>query len=96
MLKLGGKLIFWIFRLTFMNRNNLVFENLALRQQLAVQQRSIKRPKLRYRDRLFWYMLSLLWTDWKSTILIVKPDLCQMASDMIQAVLALEIKIQAG
>ena len=73
-MKLGLELIFWIFRLTFSNRHKLVLENLALRQQLAVQQRSIKRPKLRDRDRFFWYMLSQLWIEWRSTLLIVKPE----------------------
>lgn len=73
-MQLGLELIFWLFRVIFTNHNNLVLENLALRQQLAVQQRSIKRPKLRNRDRLFWYMLSQLWTDWKSTLLIIKPE----------------------
>jgi hypothetical protein len=37
------------------------FENLALRQQLAVQSQSVKRPKLRVRDRFFWACLSQLW-----------------------------------
>ncbi len=74
MLKLGGKLIFWIFRLVFKDRNNIMLENLALRQQLAVQKRNIKRPRLRNRDRFFWILLSQIWTDWKSTLLIVKPE----------------------
>ena len=71
---MGLELIFWIFRLTFKNRNNLVLENLALRQQLAVQQRSIKRIKLRNQDRFFWSLLSQLWTDWKFNLFIVKPE----------------------
>ncbi|MCK4560909.1 MAG: integrase core domain-containing protein [Calditrichia bacterium] len=74
MLKLAVKLVFGIFRLIFKNRNNLIFENLALRQQLAVQRRNIKRPCLRNRDRFFWALLSQIWTDWKSTLLIVKPE----------------------
>ena len=32
-------------------------ENLALRQQLAVVSQSVKRPKLRPRDRVFWVLL---------------------------------------
>ena len=68
------ELVFWIFRLILKDRNKLILENLALRQQLAVQKQSIKRPRLRNRDRLFWYMLSQLWIDWKSTLLIVKPE----------------------
>jgi hypothetical protein len=52
----------------------LILENLALRQQLLVQQRTIKRPKLQNRDRLFWAWLSRVWPDWKSTLIIVKPE----------------------
>ena len=52
----------------------LVTENLALRQQLLVLRRSsTKRPRLRYRDRLFWVGLSHLWRDWRSILVIVKP-----------------------
>ncbi len=68
------KLVFWIFRLVFKDRNNIMLENLALRQQLAVQKRNIKRPRLRNRDRFFWALLSQTWTDWKSALLIVKPE----------------------
>jgi len=73
-LKLCLEHIFWIFRVTFKNRNKLILENLALRQQLTVQQRSIKRIKLRNRDRFFWFLLSRFWRDWKSALLIVKPQ----------------------
>jgi len=41
----------------------LVLENLALRQRLAVLQRSVKRPRLRRRDRGFWVLLSRIWSD---------------------------------
>jgi hypothetical protein len=52
----------------------LVTENLALRQQLVVLRRSTNRPPLRHRDRLFWVALSHLWRDWRSIIVIVKPE----------------------
>ena len=38
----------------FAGRAALVAENLALRQQLGVLQRTCKRPRLRRRDRIFW------------------------------------------
>ncbi|MDP3936741.1 MAG: hypothetical protein Q8R92_01240 [Deltaproteobacteria bacterium] len=44
-------------RALFRNRDGLALENLALRQQLAILQRSVKRPLLRRRDRLFWVLL---------------------------------------
>jgi transposase InsO family protein len=65
---------FAFFRAIFRERLDLAAENLALRQQLAIQRRSAKRPKLRQRDRIFWVWLSRLWKDWPSALLIVKPD----------------------
>jgi putative transposase len=59
----------------FRSRLDLQLENLALRHQVGVLQRSArKRPQLRSRDRLFWVALSRLWRDWRSTLLIVKPE----------------------
>ena len=52
----------------------LVTENLALRQQLLVLQRATNRPGLRRGDRLFWVALSHLWRDWRSILVIVKPE----------------------
>ena len=52
----------------------LATENLALRQQLLVLHRSTNRPRLRHRDRLFWIALSHLWRDWRSILVIVKPE----------------------
>jgi hypothetical protein len=40
--------------------------NLALRQQLAVLTRTVKRPQLRSTDRLFWILLAKSWRDWRS------------------------------
>ena len=37
-------------------------------------ERSGKRPKLRPRDRVFWVLLSALWPDWRSALVIVKPE----------------------
>src|SRR5215475_2496205 len=48
-------------------------ENLALRSQLAVLQRSVPRLNVYRRDRLFWVWLSRLWTGWRSTLVIVQP-----------------------
>ena len=44
----------WAFlRVMFASQAALAAENLALRHQLAVLQRSVPRPKLRTRDRAF-------------------------------------------
>jgi putative transposase len=55
-------------------RADLALENLALRQQLAILNRQLRRPKLRWSDRFFWLLLSRSWRSWKDTLLIVKPD----------------------
>jgi putative transposase len=56
------------------NRAALAAENLALRQQLSVLAHTVKRPKLRPRDRRFWVWLSRLWHAWRSVLRIVQPD----------------------
>ena len=74
------------------SRTALAAENLALRQQLAVLRQSVKRPKLRPRDRLFWVVLSHLWMG-----LAAEPAHLtaghggQMAPSGLQNLLALEI-----
>ena len=55
-------------------RFHMALENLALRQQLEVLERSGKRPKLRQRDRIFWVLLSAIWPDWRSALVIVNPE----------------------
>ena len=52
---------------------HLAAENLALRQQLAVLHGSVKRPRLRCRDRLFWDVLSRLWQGWRASLHIFQP-----------------------
>jgi hypothetical protein len=54
-------------------RRALVLENLALRHQLAVLQRTAPRPRLRTADRLLWVLLSRLWSGWTDTVSIVQP-----------------------
>ena len=46
--------IFLFLRAFIMGRAAAAVENLALRQQVAVFKQSVKRPKLRPRDRVFW------------------------------------------
>ena len=52
----------------------LTAENLALRQQIIVLKRNQTRPKLKERDRLFWVVMSRLWSGWRDALLIVQPD----------------------
>jgi hypothetical protein len=59
---------------TFKSRAALQLENLALRHQLGVLQRSVKRPSLAPGDRLLWAWLCAVWGGWRSALVIVKPD----------------------
>ena len=48
--------------------SDLVLENLALRQQLAILKRPKKRPQIRTKDRLFWIMLCRFWSNWQEPL----------------------------
>jgi len=52
----------------------LAAENLVLRQQLLFLKRSRQRPQIRKRDRLFWVVISRVWSGWREALIIVKPD----------------------
>jgi len=57
------------------SRLELQLENLALRHQIGVLQRSARKPlRLRSKDRFFWVCLSRIWRDWRSTLVIVRPE----------------------
>jgi putative transposase len=59
---------------SFRSRAALQLEILALRHQIGVLQRSVKRPKLTPADRLLWAWLSTAWQDWKSGAFIMKAS----------------------
>ena len=59
---------------TLTTHRSLALENLALRQQLAILQRSSKRPCLTRTDRLFWLLLSRIWRGWADSLAIVTPE----------------------
>jgi putative transposase len=54
-------------------RRQLAVEVLALRHQLGVLQRSVKRPRLTDADRGLWVLLSRRWAGWSDSLIIVKP-----------------------
>jgi putative transposase len=66
--------IYALLRLLVLPRRQLVLENLALRQQLAVLIRQRPRPSLRRRDRLFWVLLSKVYSEWRSVLVLVQPE----------------------
>ncbi len=68
------QLVTGLLRQFLKSRAALAAENLALRQQIAVLQRSVKRPRLHRRDRIFWVWLSRLWRGWRSSLIVVRPE----------------------
>ena len=59
----------------FRSRAAVQVEIVALRHQIGVLRRSAKkRPTLTVADRVFWAWSSGAWTDWRSALVIVKPE----------------------
>ena len=54
-------------------RRQLAIEILALRHQLGVLKRSVKRPRLSNVDRGLWVLLSRRWSSWSDALIVVKP-----------------------
>ena len=62
-----------LLRAWLLGSTTIALENLALRHQLLVLQRSVVRPHLSRWDRILWVWLSRLWTDWRASLVIVQP-----------------------
>lgn len=60
--------------LIFSGHQAVALENVALRQQLAVLRRTVKRPPLCNQDRLFWVLLAKTWRGWRTALIVVQPD----------------------
>jgi len=58
----------------FRDRQNLLLENLALREQLVVLKRRHPKPKLGLLDKLFWVAACQFWSHWKESLLLVMPE----------------------
>src|SRR5438094_77895 len=61
-------------RSTIRTQRELALENLALRQQVAVWKARQPRPRLTEMDRTFWILLSRLWTGWRHSLQLVRPE----------------------
>jgi putative transposase len=55
-------------------QQGLAIENLALRHQLNVLQRTARKPRLRAADRLLWVLLLRFWKGWRESLTIVRPE----------------------
>src|SRR5450755_1117526 len=58
----------------FRSQCSLRVENIALRHQLAVYQRTVKRPSIRPEDRILWSWLSRRWARWREVLVFVQPE----------------------
>jgi len=56
------------------SRNQLVLENLLLRQRLLVVRRAAPKPKFKSYNRLLFTGLSRTYRNWKDALIIVKPE----------------------
>ena len=56
------------------SRADLLVEIAALRQQIEVYRRQVRRPKIQRRDRMFWIWLQRHWRGWKRALVIVQPE----------------------
>jgi len=66
--------VWWVVSGLLLSQAALVGENLCLRQQLLVLQRRHPRPRLRDADRRFWILACRWFSNWQSSLLIVKPE----------------------
>jgi len=67
------RLVWAVLRALFVERADLVAENLALRQQIIVFHRKAKRLRLQMKDRIFWLCLARSWDGWRESLIVVKP-----------------------
>ena len=61
------------FATIFRSHLELQLEIMALRHQLTVYQRTVKGPRLRPADRVFWSWLSRCWSGWRQALIFVRP-----------------------
>jgi putative transposase len=56
------------------SHSQLWLENLALRHQIVVLQRTAPMPRLTKTDRLLWVVLQGLFSGWRKALLLVRPQ----------------------
>src|ERR1019366_850612 len=57
----------------FRSREDIILENLALRQQLLALHAQRPRPRLTASYKLFWVVLRKCWAGWKEPLIQVTP-----------------------
>src|SRR6266851_525427 len=57
----------------FRTQLSLRVENVALRHQLAIYQRTVERPSIQPGDHILWSWLSRRWATWREALVFVQP-----------------------
>jgi len=74
---IGFQIVLTVLLFGYCHRNTII-QNLALRQQLTIYLRTVKKTKIKHsikhRDRVFWFWLSKIWPKWKEHLFIVQPQ----------------------
>lgn len=68
------KFFFKTIQIVFKPKNDLLLENMALRQQLSAYLAKDTKPKLTDFDRSFWVALKQVFNKWIDSLVIVKPQ----------------------
>src|SRR5210317_1548627 len=61
-------------RSVFKSRRQLLLENLALRQQVTMLRKSVKRPRATVADKLFWILFPRYVDGWRTVLHGLHPD----------------------
>ena len=67
-------LVFTLLGSLLKSQRQLRLENLALMQQVAMLQQSVKRPRVSTVDRTFWILFSRYVDGWRKTLHALHPD----------------------
>jgi hypothetical protein len=55
----------------FRSQLSVRIENVALRHQLSIYRRTVRRPIIRPEDRILWSLLSRCWANWRDVLVFV-------------------------
>lgn len=66
-------LLGWVLSV-FRAREELLLENLALRQQLLALHAKRPRPRVSSLDKLFWVVLRRAWSGWRRSLILITPE----------------------
>jgi hypothetical protein len=55
-------------------QHELAMEVLALRHQITVLKRRTHKPKLHLWDRCVWMILKIVWPNWRTPLMIIRPE----------------------